>query len=136
MVSREEIEQVDEGIHELIYPINSPAEGKTIREITRWIFGYSENAPSTEGFYNHAKLVERRMGAIRHRIFEGIRQQMREKDPADIVRPNFIPYAIQIEKYWRYMNAANYRYMPTVIEGLRHKADGLNSNAEVLEAVF
>lgn len=151
-MKKEDIDMIDNGIYNLLFNRDSPERGLTVRQMTRRIFGYGEgdedDAPVTdELFYTRAKLVERRIGAIRHKIFAEIRRKMKEQREEDekrgvqrismeIERPKFIPYALPVGKYWKYLNAANYQQMPWVIKGLRKKADGLNANAEVLEAVF
>lgn len=141
--------EIDDAIEDLLFPIDNPERGLTVRQLTRKIFDYDDDdEPSgDEVFYTRAKLVERRIGAIRHKIFAEIRRGIKEQKEEDeregrrrisveLERPAFIPYALQRGKYWKYLNAANYEAMPWVIKGLRHKADGLNANAEVLEAVF
>jgi UDP-2,3-diacylglucosamine pyrophosphatase LpxH len=133
---KEDIDMVDNAIYKLLFDIDKPSDGLTIREMTRIIWNYKADDPTTEQFYNRAKMLERRIGAIRHRIFEKIRKEMKEKGASKVNRPKFIPYALPVKNYWKYLNAASYEQMPWVIKGLRHKADGLNSNAEVLEAVF
>lgn len=136
MTTKDDIEKVDNAIFDLLHDIDNPDDGLTVREMTRVIWNYSEDSPTTEQFYNRAKMLERRIGAYRHRIFQRIRKEMKEKGTTKVNRPNFIPYALPVGRYWKYLNAANYQQMPWVVKGLRHKADGLNSNAEVLEAVF
>lgn len=136
MTNKEDNEIIDKAILKLLFNIDNPSDGLTVREMTRIIWDYKEDSPTTENFYNRAKLLERRIGAYRHRIFQLIRKDMKEKKPEDVKRPPFIPYALPVGKYWRYLNAANFEQMPWVIKGLRHKADGLNYNAETLEAIF
>ena len=135
---KEDVDRVDDYIYKILYEINSPEYGVTVREMTRIIWGYKEDEPTTnELFYNRAKLLERRIGAYRHRIFQRIRKDMKEAaKPEDVKRPKFTPYALPVGRYWKYLNAASYEQMPWVVKGLRHKADGLNFNAETLEAIF
>lgn len=136
MTKKEDIQMADDNIFNLLVDIDNPSDGLTIREMTRIIWDYEVDAPTTELFYTRAKLLERRIGAYRHRIFERIRKEMKDTGVLKVKRPNFIPYALPVDHYWKYLNAANFKQMPWVIKGLRHKADGLNANAEVLEAVF
>ena len=138
MTDRQERDMVDDAIIDQLYHIDNPHDGRTVREMTRAIYGYGDNETSTtEQFYTRAKLVERRIGACRQRIFSRVRREMEENGGSTKVkRPAFIPYALQDGHYWKYFNAANFEQMPWIILGLRHKADGLNSNAEVLEAIF
>jgi hypothetical protein len=141
MSKKEEYDKVDAGIYDLLLNRDSPENGLTVRQMTRIIWNYGlgnddDDIITDEKFYNRAKLVERRIGAFRHRIFERIRNDMKENEASKVKRPAFIPYALPVGKYWKYLNAANYEQMPWVVKGLRHKADGLNANAEVLEAVF
>jgi hypothetical protein len=128
----ENIKKIDEEIYDILIDIVNPAKGWTIREITRYIWDYPEDAPAGEQFYNRAKLVERRIGSMRHNIYGDIRKGTDEK----ITKPKFLPYALPDGKYWKYFNASTYERMPDVIKLLRIKADGLVSNAEVLEAIF
>jgi hypothetical protein len=132
----ENSKMVDDSIVDILFDVNDPKVGWTVRDMTRRIWNYSEGEPAGELFYNRAKFVERRIGAIRHRIFEDIRNEMKAKKTSKVKRPKFIPYALPVGKYWYYINGANFKQMPYIIEGLKRKADGLISNAEVLEAVF
>lgn len=147
MTADEDVEKVDKAIYDLLINRSKPDNGLTVREMTRIIWHYKEGDPSNEQFYNRAKLLERRIGAVRRKIFANIRRALkklieedertgRKRISVKVARPEFIPYALPVKKYWRYFNAANYEQMKWVIKGLRHKADGLNANAEVLEAVF
>jgi hypothetical protein len=138
MSDKENIRKIDEDIYDILIDITDPAKGWTIREITRYIWDYPEDAPAGEQFYNRAKLVERRIGSMRHNIYADIRKEMKTKKGTDekITKPKFLPYALPDGKYWRYFNASTYERMPDVIKLLRIKADGLISNADVLAAIF
>ena len=143
MTNREDTERVDNAIHTLLVNLSTPEVGLTVRDMTRQIFNYKGKG-TTEEFYTDAKFLERRIGAVRHHIFEIIRRDMKLRDEemkktkveVKVKRPKFIPYALADGKYWKYFNAANFEEMKWVIKGLRKKADGLNSNAEVLEEIF
>src|SRR5262245_43349412 len=141
-MSHENLNEIDASLIHMLRPIDDPLDGYTIREMVRIIWNYPEGSPiADEAFYNHAKLLERRIGAIRHRILGHIREQIQpdngDNRPKTPQKPDFIPYALPTERrYYRYFNAANYRQMPYVVQGLRQKAQGMDSNADILEAIF
>ena len=143
-VSREDITRADDRIHDILFDVKDPKEGYTVREMVRRI--WSKDELRGERFYTFAKLIERRLGAYRHRAYQRIRERMKEKSTSrnpvtgkKLPRPSFLPYALptgEQDKYWRYFNAVEHAIMPLVIEKLRRKAAGMNSNADVLDSVF
>lgn len=143
-ISKEDKQRADKAIRKILIDVKIPTEGYTVREMVRMI--WSKDELYGEGFYTFAKLVERRIGAVRHSVYKDIREQMREKAKSanpvtgkKLPKPEFLPYALPTgaeDRYWKYFNAVEHSMMPHVVDKLRRKAGGMNANAEILDSVF
>ena len=143
-ISREDKDRADRGIRRMLIDIKVPIDGYSVREMVRNI--WDEDEAYGERFYSLAKLVERRIGAVRHAAYKDIRRQMKEKAQSDnpvtgkkLPKPDFLPYALPTgteDRYWKYFNAVDHPMVPHVVDKLRRKADGMNANAEILDSVF
>jgi len=78
--------------------------------------------------------VQRRIGALRHRQLALIRENIRNGNRD--YRPEFFPASKKIDnKSWCYLNACDEPHFTDVMKIYRHRADGLNGVADVMEMV-
>jgi len=143
---------IDNAITELLYNIDSPNKGYTTIELTKYIFGNDEvDKMSNEQFARACGKIGRRMGKMRHDIYDRLYKDEKDKnnDIDDIsitkgLRPRFIPFARPIilakgeheKRVWKYLNAAKYKHIKKVVESHRNKATGLEWAARLLESVY